>query len=250
VSASAIYTGVIRHRRLRPQRHGFAYPVLFLLLDLDDLDAAYGAHPLFSPRRRAPLGFDRRDHLYEPERPLAEEARDLVARATSRRPAGPVRLLTLPRMFGFGYNPVSFFYLYEENGSDVQALMAEVTNTPWRERTHYVLTAEPGAERIAGRSEKKLHVSPFMGMNQTYEWRASVPGERMEIEIANEEAGERVFEAQLALERRPLERREVTRALVRYPPQTLAAVSRIYLNAARLRLLGLPVLPHPSGDAA
>ena len=139
---------------------------------------------------------------------------------------------------------------YDESGSDVKALMAEVTNTPWRERAHYVLESEPGAERIEGRSRKRLHVSPFMGMDQAYEWRASVPGNRLEIEIANEEAGERIFEARLALERRPLERREVTRALRRYPPQTVAAVTRIYWNAARLRLLGLRPLPHPTGHAA
>lgn len=247
---SALYTGTIQHRRLHPLRHGFSYPVLFLMLDLDDLGAAFGAHPLFSARPRAPLGFDPRDHLYDPGRPLAEEARDLVARETSSRPEGPVHLLTPPRMLGFGYNPVSFFFLYDESGSDVQALMAEVTNTPWRERAHYVLESEPGAERIEGRSRKRLHVSPFMGMDQAYEWRASVPGDRLEIEIANEEAGERIFEARLALERRPLERREVTRALRRYPPQTVAAVTRIYWNAARLRLRGLRPLPHPTGHAA
>ena len=250
MSGSALYTGEIQHRRLGPRRHGFSYPVLFTLLDLDELDAAFEVHPLFSRRPRAPLGFDRRDHLYDPGRSLADEARDLVERATARRPEGPVRLLTMPRMLGFGYNPVSFFFLYDRHGSDVQALMAEVTNTPWRERTHYVLEGSPGAARIEGRSEKRLHVSPFMGMDQAYEWRASPPGDRIEIEIANEEDGERVFEARLALERRPLERREVTRALLRYPPQTLAAIARIYRNAVRLRLLGLRVLPHPAGAAS
>jgi DUF1365 family protein len=249
VSGSAIYTGEIRHRRLRPRAHAFAYPVLFLLLDLDELDAAFATHPLLSARRRAPLGFARGDHLYDPRRPLAEEARDLVERATTRRLEGPVRLLTLPRMLGFGYNPVSFFFLHDSSG-EVQALMAEVTNTPWRERAHYVLERDPGAERIEGRSEKRLHVSPFMRMDQVYEWSATVPGERIEIGIANEEAGERVFEALLALERRPLERGEVTRALLRYPPQTVAAVARIYWNAARLRLLGLRPHPHPAGGAA
>ncbi|HEX6115693.1 MAG TPA: DUF1365 domain-containing protein [Solirubrobacterales bacterium] len=249
MTASAIYTGHIHHRRLRPRGHAFSYPVLFLLLDLDELTGAFEAHPLFSSRPRAPIGFDRRDHLYDPARPLADEARELVERATSGRPEGPVRLLTMPRMLGFGYNPVSFFYLYDPHGETVQALMAEVTNTPWRERAHYVLEREPGSERIEGRSEKRLHVSPFMAMDQVYEWRADQPGERLEIEIANIEASERVFEARLALDRRSLTRKQMTRALLRYPPQTLAALARIYWNAARLRLLGLPLLPRPAGGS-
>ena len=239
MSASAIYAGRIHHRRLRPRAHAFAYPVLFLLLDLDELADAFAAHPLFSARSRAPLGFDRGDHLYEPERPLAEEARELAARETSRRLNGPVRLLTMPRMLGFGYNPVSFYYLHGSDERRAEAMLAEVTNTPWRERAHYVLARDPGAETFQGSSEKRMRVSPFMAMDQVYEWRVGDPGQRLEIEIANLERGEPIFEARLALERRPLQRAEVTRALRRYPPQTLAALARIYWNAARLRLRGV-----------
>ena len=247
MTASAIYTGHIHHRRHGPREHAFSYPVLLLLLDLDELPQAFDAHPLFSPRPRSPIGFRREDHLYGGPCSLADEARDLVAEATGRRPDGPVRLLTMPRMLGFGYNPVRFFYLYDSSADSVQALMAEVTNTPWRERAHYVLEAEPGAGLIEGRSEKRLHVSPFMPMEQSYEWRAEVPGEELAIEIANIEAAEPVFEARLALRRSPLTRGELTRALLRYPPQTLASVARIYWNAARLRLRGLRPFPHPAG---
>jgi DUF1365 family protein len=246
MSASAIYTGRIHHRRLRPRAHAFAYPVLFLLLDLDELADAFAAHPMFSARSRAPLGFDRRDHLYEPERSLAEEARELAGAETSHRLDGPVRLLTMPRMLGFGYNPVSFYYLHGSDERRAEAMMAEVTNTPWRERAHYVQARDPGAEMIEGSSAKRMRVSPFMAMDQVYEWRAGDPGERLAIEIANLEEGERVFEARLALERRPLEQAEVTRALLRYPPQTLAALARIYWNAARLRLRGV----RPASPAA
>ena len=156
----------------------------------------------------------------------------------------------MPRSFGFGYNPVSFFYLHAGIGEEVQALMAEVTNTPWGERTHYVLERQPGGERIEGRSEKRMHVSPFMPMDQSYEWSAGIPGDRLEIEIANLEAGERVFRARLALERRPLVRAELTKVLLGYPPQALATLARIYWNAARLRLRGLETLPHPAGGTA
>jgi DUF1365 family protein len=249
VSGSAVYEGRIHHRRFGAREHAFDYPVVFLLLDLDELASAFAAHPLFAPRPRAPIGFDRRDHLYAPAEPLAEEARSLVAAELGRRPEGAVRLLTMPRSFGFGYNPVSFHFLSDADDETV-ALMAEVTNTPWGERTHYVLEREPGAERIEGRSAKRMHVSPFMPMEQAYEWSATVPGERLEIGIANEQGGERVFAARLALKRRGLERAALSRVMLRYPPQTLATLARIYWNAARLRLRGLRPFPHPAGGRA
>lgn len=250
MSSSAIYEGRLFHRRLHPTEHAFSYPVLFVLLDLDHLADALAAHPLFTTRARSPLGFDRADHLYEPTRPLAAEARDLVAEATASRPQGPVRLLTMPRMLGFGYNPVSFFYHYDSSETTVQALMAEVTNTPWGERAHYVLEREPGSQRITGSSRKRMHVSPFMPMEQTYEWSAGLPGERLDIEIANVEGTRRVFEARLALQRRPLTRPQLTRSLLRYPPQTLSTLARIYWNAVRLRLRGLRPFPHPDAASA
>ena len=242
MAGSAIYTGVLRHRRLRPLEHRFAYPVLFCLLDLGEMPEAFDPHPLWSARRRAPVSWRRDDHLYDPSLTLEEEARRLVREAIGRTPDGPVRLLTAPRMLGFGYNPVSFYFLYERTGEKVEAMMAEVTSTPWRERTHYVLEAGAGS-RIAGRVAKRMHVSPFMSMEQSYDWTSTTPGETLDIAIANHEKGERVFQARLELSRSPLTRTQMTRAMVRYPPQALASLARIYGNAARLSRRGLRPRP-------
>ena len=103
-----------------------------LLADLDELPDAFDRHPLWSARRAAPVRFRRADYLGDPELPLADAARDLVADRTGRRPDGPVRLLTMARTLGVGYNPVSFYYLYTDTET-VQAMIAEVTNTPWGE---------------------------------------------------------------------------------------------------------------------
>jgi uncharacterized protein len=242
MDGSAIYAGVLRHRRLQPVEHAFAYPVLFCLLDLAELPEAFDRHPLWSARRPAPVSWRRADHLYDPALRLEDEARQLVREAIGRAPGGPVRLLTAPRMLGFGYNPVSFYFLYERSGAKVDAVMAEVTSTPWGERVHYVLEGGAGS-RIAGRVAKRMHVSPFMPMRQSYEWSTTAPGETLAIGIANHEDGERVFQAKLELRRRPLTRREMTRAMSRYPPQALATLARIYGNAARLRSRGLrPIL--------
>lgn len=246
MSVSAIYEGTLRHRRLRPVEHRFAYPVWMLLLDLDELPGALDAHPLFSARRPAPVRFRAEDHLAgDAELPLAERARKLVRERTERHPAGPVRLLTSPRFLGFGYNPVSFFYLYSADAETVEAVIAEVTNTPWGDRHAYVLPSSGAGGPITGTLEKRMHVSPFMPLDQSYEWRAGIPGEDVRIRIANRDRGEKVFEADLAMRRRPLERAGMNRVLLRHLPQVPATVARIYANALRLRRKGLPVHPRP-----
>jgi uncharacterized protein len=246
MSASALYDGWVSHRRLRPVEHSFRYRVGMVLLDLDELPAALDRHPLWSARRPAPVRFRRADHLGGGA-PLADAARDLVEGRLGMRPAGPVRLLTTPRFLGVGFNPVSFHYLYGEDGRKLEAVIAEVTNTPWGERHSYVLGARGDAPSgLEGTFDKRLHVSPFMPMRQTYRLRVGAPGPRLSISISSEQEGRPVFGASLALERRELSRREMTRAMLARPPAALSTLSRIYWNALRLRLKGAPYHPRPA----
>jgi uncharacterized protein len=251
LSASAIYQGRLRHRRLLPVGHAFEYRIWMLLLDLDELPELFDRHPLWSARRPAPVRFRRSDYLGDPASPLAGAARDLVERRTGRRPGGPVRLLTMARTLGAGYNPVSFYYLYEDDGRTVQAMIAEVTNTPWGERHHYVIERRNSGAALRGRMAKRMHVSPFMPMDQTYEWTSTEPGERLDVNIANREGGRTVFRAALTLRRSELTPAAMTAVPLSHPPQVLAAIARIYGNALRLRLKSAPYFPHPrTGPAA
>ena len=131
--------------------------------------------------------------LGDPELPLADAARDLVADRTGRRPRA-VRLLTMARTLGVGYNPVSFYYLYD-GGETVQAMIAEVTNTPWGERHCCVITPWTGS--AARWEDAEAHVSPFMPMEQTYEWSSGEPGSGWACGSPTASA-ELVFEASLA----------------------------------------------------
>jgi DUF1365 family protein len=242
--ASAIYEGTVFHRRSEPVEHAFAYPIFLPLFDLDELPGLLDPFPLWSARRRAPARFRRDDYLGPPERPLAVAARDLVEERTGRRPEGPVRLLANPRYWGIGFNPVTFLYLHGAGpGAGVEAIVAEVTNTPWGERRSYVL--EPGPEGLSGTFDKALHVSPFMPMEQSYRWTANEPGDRLAISLANHEGGRKVFEAGLSLERREITRERMLRLLATYPPATAATIARIYWNALRLKLKGVPYFRNP-----
>jgi hypothetical protein len=234
--ASALYEGEVVHRRLAPVPHAFRYRLFLALLDLDELPDVLDPYPLWSARRPAPVWVRAADFLG------ADEARDLVADRLGRRPDGPVRLLAQPRFLGVGFNPVSFLFCHRRDEA-LDAIVAEVTNTPWRERHAYVLDARDGGR---GEIDKQLHVSPFQGMGQRYRWWASAPGERLHVGFRTFEKGAPVFEAALSLERRELSRRVMTRVLWAYPPMTIATLARIYAQALRLRRKGAPWFRHPA----
>ena len=244
---SAVYDGSIRHRRHSPVEHAFTYRHAMLYLDLDELPGVLDVHPLYSARRPALARFRRADHLGPADRPLADCVRELVAERTGARPTGPIRLLTTLRTFGHAFNPVSFYYCFDAAGEHVEAVVAHVTNTPWGESHAYVLERAPdGGATMRDTVDKAFHVSPFIGMDGTYDWRVTEPGERLLVHIDETGAdGERVFDATLSLERRPLTRGELSRALARFPATSLRVLTLIYWNALRLKLRGAPYHRHP-----
>jgi DUF1365 family protein len=250
LTASAIYEGWVRHRRFEPVEHAFRYRFFLAYLDLAELPNVLDPYPLYSARRRAPARFRRADYLGDPARPLDECVRDVVAAAGHPRPAGPVRVLTGLRHLGHSFNPVSFYYCFDPTGRRVEDVVAEVENIPWGERHAYVL--DRGAREgtvLADELEKKHHVSPLMGMDQTYTFRAGTPGERLQVHIESRprEAAEKTFDATLSLRRRELSRPLMLGLLARYPAMSLQVVARIYAQAARLKLKGARYYPHPEG---
>ena len=165
-----------------------------MYLDLEELPQLFDRSLAWSARRPAPVRFRRSDYLGDPERPLREEVLDLVAERTGHRPAGPIRLLTQLRQYGFSFNPVSFYYCFDAGGKRVEAVAAEVTNTPWGESHAYVLQRNGEGPVLSDQMAKEFHVSPFLGMDGDYEWRVSEPGESLQVQIENHESGLPVFE--------------------------------------------------------
>lgn len=251
MTVSALYEGVVAHRRRTPIAHAFRARLYLLYLDLDELPQLFDGHPLWSARRWAPARWRRADYLGDPAVPLGEAVRALVAERLGFRPAGPVRMLAQVRTWGIGFNPVAFYWCFDEAGERVEAVVAEVTNTPWGERHAYVAGADGNsADMLVSRHAKALHVSPLMEMEQEYVWRIGRPGERIAISIANERDGEVVFDAGLALRRRELTPRRLTTVLLRFPFMTAQVLGRIYWEALRLRLRGVPWHAKPPAPAA
>ena len=261
---SAIYRGSIRHRRLREPEREFRYGLELAYIDLDELPSLLGGRLLAV--RPGLVRFRRRHYLGEEQVPLAQAVRDLVAARTGIWPLGPIRLLTNLSTFGHCFNPVSFYYCMEESAQAespkagsaqvrtaqvlsaeaVQAVVAEVTNTPWGERHSYVLArGEDSAPVLAGSFAKALHVSPFMAMDATYEWRLTVPGETLSVHIESSSQGRPVFDATLSMHRRELSRATLARMGARYPAGAMRTLALIYGQALRLKLSGAPTYPHP-----
>ena len=247
VRHSAVYVGEVRHRRHDRVGHAFAVRLWMAYLDLDELDAAFAGRWLWSARRWwAPMRFRRADYFGDPARPLAECVRSAVAAATGSAPDGPVRVLTQLRSLGFVFNPVTFYYCFDQ-AERLQAVLAEITNTPWGERHHYVV-ARGGADGDTLRAEfaKAFHVSPFQPMDHRYRWAFGVPGERLGVHMDNLADGAVVFDAALSLGRRPWTTGALWRAVVRHPWMTAKVVAMIYWHAFRLWLKKAPFHTHPS----
>ena len=224
---SALYEGRIRHRRFAVRNREFSHRIAMAYLDLDELPGLLGGRLVRS--RPGLVRFRRGD----PAVPLSDAVRALVAERTGRAPEGPIRVLTHLRTLGHCFNPVSFYYCFAADGETLEAVVAEVTNTPWGERHAYV---------VGGELDKELHVSPFMPMEQRYTVRAPAPGETLSVHIESRQDGSVAFDATLGLKRRPLTPRSLLRPLA----PTLRMLALIYGHAVALKLKGVPVQPHPA----
>jgi len=246
MTASAIYEGTIRHRRFAVRTHEFRNRVALLYLDLQELDDLLDGRLL--ARGPGLVRFRRADYLGDPRIGLADAVRMHVERRTGSAPGGPIRLLTQLRTFGHCFNPVSFYYCFTPE-ERLDAVVAEVTSTPWGERHAYVLGRTDEAPVLAATFAKALHVSPFMGMEQRYTIRVSAPGPTLSVHIESRERGRPVFDATLSLRRAPLTRRDLARVTMRYPAATLRVLALIYGHALALKLRGVPVHPRPEEPA-
>lgn len=250
---SCLYAGRVSHRRHGggddPVSNRFEYRLFMVWLDLAELDTVFRGRWLWSTRRRNLAWLRREDHFGDPSQPLDTAVRDLVLQRTGQRPAGPIRMLTHLRYFGHCFNPVTFYYCYDQAGEHTETIVAEVSNTPWGERHCYVLPRS--AARLRGPSQefaldKQFHVSPFLPMETRYQWRFTEPDARLLVHLGNEQQGRHAFDATLTLERRDITRASLAAALLRFPFMTVQVVLLIYWQALKLKFKGARFYTHPA----
>lgn len=253
---SAIYDGVVVHRRRATAETGnianeFEHHVSMPLIFLNELDDFLALHPLWSRKRWRPVRFERSDYLGDPHTPLDEAVRNEVALRLGHRPSGEIAMLAHLRTWGWLFNPLTLYYCYADNGNDIDAVVLEVTSTPWRERHVYVVDGKQFRTRFA----KEMHVSPFLDMRLDYVMTWAVPDEQLNFHLGARHGDTHVFDAGMVLTRHPVSRRQLSGILWRRPLQTYGVSTHIYTQAARLFWKRAPfhsraLISSPRGDVA
>ncbi len=250
---SCLYECRVTHHRLSPRRHRFEYGIFMALLDLDELDGLTAQLRLFGRNRRRPYSFRDHDHLQCPvpagqnPRPadLKSEIRAwLSTQGVETRPDCRIRLLTLPRVLGYVFNPVSFYFVADAAGNPLCAI-AEVGNTFGELKPYLVPLAAAG--RGHGRqpeaptpsfrlvAPKHFYVSPFSDLELSFDFRLQSPAERLAIGVNDVTGtGDTVLISTLSGERRPFSDRELLRLTARYPLVTLRVITLIHWHAFKL----------------
>lgn len=248
--ASALYVGAVTHQRMRPRRHRLRYRVFSLLLDLDEIDGLAARLRVFSRGRFNLFSFHDRDYGDGTDTPLRFQVERHLRAAGIELDGGAIRLLTMPRILDFAFNPLSVFFCHGRDGG-LRAIFYEVNNT-FGQRHSYLLpvanvTGEATLEGPIRQScSKAFHVSPFMEMDMRYSFAVAPPGEALSIAITVSDAKGPVLIASHAARRRPLTDGALSRVFVTHPLLTLKVVGGILWEAARLWAKGVPVYTCPA----
>ena len=237
---NGIYTGIVRHERLRPKAHSLSYKVFCLLLDLDDLPSIDRRLRLLSFNRWGILSLREADHGDGRQlRPWVEAQLRTAAIVAD----GPIRVLCYPRMFGYVFNPLTVYFCYRADGA-LAGIVYEVHNTHG-ERHAYVLAAPQGnAGRVRQSCAKTFFVSPFMPMDCVYDFSILPPGPRVQILISESDAEGRLLSASFSGEYGALTDAGLLRAMLRHPLMTLKVTLGIHWEALRLLAKGLRIYRH------
>ncbi len=234
---SALYECRVMHRRLRPKRHEFVYRIFLFWLDLDELDEVERRVRFFSVNRANLYSFRDADHFSLGLRTARDNAIEFLRRQGDAREPAAVRVLTLPRVFGYTFNPISVFFFYDAGGEAYTSLV-EVENT-FYERKPFVVPAVDGGgfhRRVA----KHFYVSPFSEHDLDFDFRFDPPDERLCILIDDYRGGEAELVSALTGVRAPLTTRSLAAFTLKYPLITTKIIAAIHWQAFLLWLKRVP----------
>ena len=238
-----LYEGTVWHHRNNPD-YGFHQSVSMAYFNLDTLATAFTVTSLLGSKGFSPAKFRRQDFFGDPDQPLDACVRDVVQDQLGFRPMGPVCVLANLRTWGWSFNPIVFFWCYDEEGCEVAQVLG-VTNTPWHEYHNYVIDRREihGAKIL----EKAHHVSPFFPMDLRYSIEQTAPGSEFSFSMRVTQGSSEIFTAGLQVSKVPLTAKNLRKLLVRLPTQRVSL--GIYARAAQLWRRGARYVVHPRKHA-
>ncbi|CAN5805488.1 DUF1365 domain-containing protein [soil metagenome] len=252
---SALYVGKVMHQRLKPARHRFSYRVFSLLVDVDELPLLAKRLKLFSLDRFNLFSLYVKDYGAGSDVSLRSHVEQQLSEA-GLATGGAIRLLTMPRILGYAFNPLSVYYCHRPDGV-LHAVLYEVNNTFGERHGYLVEVDEPGdatvasvvPKPIAQACDKNLYVSPFLGMDMSYRFRIeppSIASPSLSIGIVASSATEPMLIAHYEARRCELSDRTLALAFVSHPLLTLKVIGAIHWEALRLWIKGVGLQPRPA----
>ncbi|MGV8930330.1 MAG: DUF1365 domain-containing protein [Brevundimonas sp.] len=237
IPASALYVGEVVHQRARTIDHRLRYRLWMVLADLDELDGLQHRLRLLGRSRFGLITLRASDHGDRSSRPLRAQVEGHLAEAGIDIAGGPIRLLTMPRILGYGFNPISVFFCHTPDGA-LAALLYEVTNTFHERHAYLVAVPADQAGPVRQTVEKQLFVSPFMDRDLTYDFTVRPPGEAVSVIVAVRRGDTPILTASFAGRRRPLTDGQLLRAFVTHPLLTWKVTLGIHWEALKMMVKG------------
>lgn len=235
---SGLYECVVMHRRLQPKRHEFVYRIFLFLLDLDELPEIERRIPFFSVNAPNLYSLRDADYFQFHSRGIRENLSTFLATQKSTAPISRVMLLTLPRLLGYTFNPVSIFFCFDSAGRPSTSVV-QVGNT-FGELKPYLVPPTSDGSGFHIRVPKNYYVSPFSELDLSFDFRFDLPGERLRVLIDDWRGDEQVLLSSLVGERVELDAWNLARLTAKYPLVTLKVIFLIHWEALRLWLKKIP----------
>ena len=243
--ASGLYVGTVFHRRLRPRVHALKYKIYMLLIDIDEAASLTKRLRWLAAGKFGLMSLNLSDFGDRSTTPLRQQIERNLAEAGIPG-GGPIRLLTMPRILGYGFNPLSVFFCHDRE-QRLAAILYEVSNT-FGQRHSYLMPvvtdSNPSADGSVRQSvAKQFHVSPFVDMDLTYRFSVIPPtgaeDENAAVSITVEDGDGAMLLTSFSGQRRPLTDRNLMLAWISHPLLTLKVIAGIHWEAILLILKGL-----------
>ena len=246
--ASGLYDGRVMHQRLRPRRHRLNYRIFQMLLDLDELPALGRALGLFAHNGPGLLSFHDGDHGDGSGRPLRDWVVGQLAAADIDLEGGPIRLLCMPRVLGWAFNPLCLYFCHRADGALV-AVLYQVNNTFGQRHSYLIPVDCARGPTVRQGCEKLFHVSPFMDMRMSYAFDIRPPGEDVFVGVKTSDGAGPMLLATFTGQRLALSDAAILAAFLSHPLLALKVIGGIHWEALKLWLKGVRLQPRPSPPA-
>ena len=233
---SSIYNGTVIHKRFKPKLHFFKYRVFSLLIDLSDLNNLGKDITFFSYNHFNLISFFDKDHGERDGSSLIEWVKKNLDENDINSKDIRIKLLCYPRIFGYVFNPLSVFFVYDNN-KNLISILYEVKNTFGEQHT-YIFKIE-NDHLLQHNCSKKFHVSPFIEMNCNYFFRILKPSEKISVVIDQYQLDEKILFASQDGKRVDFNSKELLKSYIKHPLMTFKIISAIHFEAFKLWLKGI-----------